>query len=49
MTQLQIETLENPILRARARPVVNFDEELQQLIDDMIETMRAPSALMRVA
>lgn len=40
MTRLQIETLDNPILRSRTRPVVNFDDELQQLIDDMIETMR---------
>ncbi len=40
MTLIQIETLENPILRARTRPVVNFDNELQQLIEDMIETMR---------
>ena len=40
MTLLQIETLDNPILRARARPVVTFDDNLQQLVDDMIETMR---------
>jgi peptide deformylase len=40
MALLKIETPENPILRARARPVVKFDDELQQLIDDMIETMR---------
>ncbi|MGD8583888.1 MAG: peptide deformylase [Chloroflexota bacterium] len=40
MALLTIETPENPILRARARQVVKFDNELQQLIDDMIETMR---------
>ena len=40
MTLLQIETLNNPILRARARQIVNFDDDLQQLIDDMIDTMR---------
>ncbi len=40
MTLLNIETPENPVLRARARPVVKFDDELQQLIGDMIETMR---------
>ena len=45
MTLLQIQTPENPILRARTRPVVNFDDELQQLIDDMIETMRAANGV----
>jgi peptide deformylase len=37
----EIITLENPILRRKARTVTNFDQDLQQLIDDMIETMRA--------
>lgn len=41
MTVLTIETLDNPILRQKARPVTNFDADLQRLIDDMIETMRA--------
>jgi peptide deformylase len=45
MTLLKIETPENPILRARARPVVNFDDDLQLLIDDMIETMRAANGV----
>lgn len=45
MTLLQIETVENPILRSRTRPVVNFDDELQQLIEDMIETMRAANGV----
>lgn len=40
MTLLKIETLNNPILRKKARPVKNFDQNLQRLIDDMIETMR---------
>ena len=29
------------ILRRKARPVENFDAELQRLIEDMVETMRA--------
>jgi len=40
MTLLDIVTLPNKILRNRTKPVKNFDAELQQLIDDMIETMR---------
>ena len=40
MTVLDIVTLPNKILRERTLPVTRFDEELQQLIDDMIETMR---------
>ena len=40
MTILPIETPENPVLRRKARPVRTFDDELQVLIDDMIETMR---------
>jgi peptide deformylase len=45
MTLLQIQTPENPILRAKARPVVKFDDELQQLIDNMIETMRTANGV----
>ncbi len=37
----QIVTLPDPILRRKARPVTRFDEELQTLIEDMIDTMRA--------
>ncbi len=37
----QIVTLPDPILRRKARPVTRFDEELQILIEDMIDTMRA--------
>ena len=40
MTVLEIVTLPDKILRQKARPVTNFDDDLQQLIDDMIETMR---------
>ena len=40
MTILPIETPDNPVLRKKARPVTNFDADLQELIEDMIETMR---------
>jgi len=33
-------TLPDPVLRRKARPVTNFDKDLQILIDDMIDTMR---------
>jgi peptide deformylase len=35
-----IVTLPDPVLRRKARPVHNFDKNLQTLIDDMIDTMR---------
>jgi len=35
-----IVTTPDPVLRRKARPVTNFDKDLQTLIDDMIETMR---------
>ncbi len=31
----------DPVLRRKARKITNFDQDLQVLIDDMIETMRA--------
>ncbi|GAB4434960.1 MAG: peptide deformylase [Anaerolineae bacterium] len=37
----QIITPENPVLRRKARKVTAFDRDLQALIDDMLETMRA--------
>jgi len=40
MTILNVETLTNPILRKKAREVKVFDDNLQTLIDDMIQTMR---------
>lgn len=40
MTLLDIVTLPEPVLRAKAQPVTKIDAELQQLIDNMIETMR---------
>ncbi len=33
-------TVEEPILRQRARKVTRFDAELHRLLDDMLETMR---------
>ncbi len=36
-----IVTLPDPVLRRKARPVAKFDKNLQTLIDDMIDTMRA--------
>lgn len=36
----EIVTLPEPILRRKARPVTNFGPELQELVDDMIQTMR---------
>jgi peptide deformylase len=37
----KIVSLPNPILRRKARKVKDFDSQLQELIDDMVETMRA--------
>jgi len=41
MTLRTIVTLADPVLRRKARPVTVFDQKLQTLIEDMIETMRA--------
>jgi peptide deformylase len=41
MTLRQIVTLPDPVLRRKARLVTHFDAELQILVDDIIETMRA--------
>lgn len=40
MTVREIIQPNNPTLRKKARPVTRFDDDLQTLIDDMIETMR---------
>ncbi|MCA9980598.1 MAG: peptide deformylase [Anaerolineales bacterium] len=40
MALLEIITPENPILRQKAAPVTNITPEIQQLIDQMIATMR---------
>jgi peptide deformylase len=41
MATREIKTLPNRILRDKARKVTSFGAELQILIDDMVETMRA--------
>jgi peptide deformylase len=41
MTLRNIVFTPEPVLRRKARPVTRFDANLQTLIDDMIETMRA--------
>jgi peptide deformylase len=41
MSVRAIVTLPDPVLRQKARKVTDFGPELQQLIDDMIDTMRA--------
>ena len=35
-----IGTIEDPVLRKKSRPVVNFDEKLWTLLDDMKETLK---------
>ncbi len=45
MNRLEIITPENEILRQKAAPVEQIDHELQQLIDDMIFTMRAANGV----
>ena len=45
MTELQIVTLPDEVLRKKARPVTKFDDDLQALIDDMIETMRVANGV----
>ncbi|HZD11724.1 MAG TPA: peptide deformylase [Candidatus Binatia bacterium] len=40
MTVRKIIQPNNPTLRQKARPVTRFDQDLQMLVDDMIETMR---------
>jgi peptide deformylase len=41
MALKEIVTFPDPFLRLKAKPVKKFDKELQTLIDDMFETMRA--------
>ena len=43
MSILRIYTVPEPILRRKAKRVVNIDKSIQRLIDDMIETMRNAS------
>ncbi len=41
MALREIVTVPDPVLRRKAQKVRQFDAELQQLIEDMVETMRA--------
>jgi peptide deformylase len=41
MTVREIVTVPDPVLRRKAQKVTKFDDKLQVLIDDMVETMRA--------
>jgi peptide deformylase len=45
MAKLEIQKLNNPLLRRKAQPVTKFDGELQTLIDNMVETMREANGL----
>ena len=45
MSELEIVTLPDEVLRQKARPVTKFDDELQTLIDNMIETMRTANGV----
>ena len=40
MALRKIITVPNDVLRKRARPITEFNDELRTLIDDMVETMR---------
>lgn len=41
MALRKIYTLENPVLRAKAKKITRFDSHLERLAEDMFETMRA--------
>lgn len=41
MSLREIVTVPEEVLRRKARPVTKFDDRLQTLVDDMVETMRA--------
>lgn len=45
MAVLEIKTYPDKILKEKAAPVTEFDNALQKLIDDMIETMYAASGV----
>ncbi|MFZ0544546.1 MAG: peptide deformylase [Candidatus Promineifilaceae bacterium] len=45
MSVLDIQKLDNPVLRQKTRKVTQFNRELQTLIDNMIETMRDASGV----
>ncbi len=41
MAVREIKKFPEPVLKKKAEPVTDFDDELQRLIDDMVETMYA--------
>jgi len=45
MAILRIHTLQEPVLRQKAKKVTSIDGSIQRLIDDMIETMHAVSGV----
>ena len=45
MAVLKIRTLPDPVLRQKAKRVNKIDGSIQKLIDDMIDTLRAASAV----
>ena len=45
MAVLKIRTLPDPVLRQKAKRVNKIDSSIQKLIDDMIDTLRAASAV----
>src|SRR5579862_9296285 len=45
MAQRKIITIENPILRQKAKRVTRFDASIKRLVDDMIETMHAANGV----
>ena len=45
MAVLPIRKYGDPVLRRKAVPVDQFDEELRQLVDDMIDTMEAAEGI----
>jgi peptide deformylase len=45
MSVRAIRVLPDPVLRQKAKKVSKIDKSVQQLIDDMIETMRAASGV----
>ena len=40
MAVLEITTIPDPVLRRKAQPVTRIDEDIRELIDNMVETMR---------
>lgn len=45
MSVRSIRVLPDPVLRRRARRITSIDSSVQQLVDDMIETLRAASGV----